>query len=86
MKKKLRQTISIMLAMIMAVAFVQLAYQWLFPMWELTELRRSARTEMLTHTGKEVLAFVIAVYFITKTLKSLKKEKISRKQHMAVEV
>ena len=28
----------------------------------------------------------IAVYFITKTLKSLKKEKISRKHHMAVGV
>ena len=34
----------------------------------------------------DILAFVIAIYFITKTLKGLKTEKISRKHHMAVEV
>ena len=34
----------------------------------------------------DILAFVIAIYFITKTLKRHKTEKISRKQHMAVEV
>ena len=34
----------------------------------------------------DILAFMIAIYFITKTLKSLKTEKISRKQHMAVKV
>ena len=34
----------------------------------------------------DILAFVIVVYFITKTLKSLKKEKISRKHHMTVGV
>ena len=34
----------------------------------------------------DILAFVIAIYFITKTLNRHKTEKISRKQHMAVEV